>query len=194
MTWPDVYLFCFALGTAWALISFAFGGLHVGHGHFAHAHVGKMPAKLAIRGAGPFGYLLNPSSAAVFLAWFGGVGYLLTRYSGLVLWLNVLISVALGFAGAFILAYFLRFLLSKEEPLDPLDYDMVGVLGNVSSTIRPDGFGEVLYVQEGTRRAVPARSEDGVEIGRGQEVIVVRHERGIAYVRTWEAMTQRRRS
>lgn len=192
MTSPDIFLFCFALGTAWALLSLAFGGLHAGHGHVAHAHFAKGPSKLALKGAGPFGYLINPSSAAVFLSWFGGVGYLLTRYSGLVLWLNVALSFGLGMVGAGVIAWFLRILISKEQPLDPLDYDMIGVLGSVSSTIRPNGFGEVLYVQEGTRRCVPARSEDGTEIGRGQEVIVVRHEKGIAYVRTWDAMTQDR--
>lgn len=192
MNWPDVFLVCFALGTAWALLSLAFGGLHAGHGHVAHAHVWKGPGKAAIKGAGPFGYLVNPSSIAVFLAWFGGVGYLLTHYSGLVLWVNIAISIAIGVGGACVLAYFLRFLLSKEKPLDPLDYDMIGVLGNVSSTIRAGGIGEILYIQEGTRRAAPACSEDGVEITRGQEVVVVRHEKGIAYVRTWDAMTQDR--
>ena len=34
-----------------------------------------------------------------------------------------------------------------------------------------------------------ARSDDGREIPRGAEVIVTRYEKGIAYVRTWDAMT-----
>jgi hypothetical protein len=68
---------------------------------------------------------------------------------------------------------------------------MVGVLGHVSNPIRPDGVGEVIYVRDGARKPVPARTEDGQEIKRGEEVIVTRYEKGIAYVRTWDAMTQK---
>ena len=74
--------------------------------------------------------------------------------------------------------------------MDPADYDMVGVLGRVTCNIRPDGVGELIYVRDGVRKPAPARSEDGNEIPRGEEVIVTRYEKGIAYVRTWEAMTQ----
>jgi membrane protein implicated in regulation of membrane protease activity len=134
--------------------------------------------------------MINPSCAAAFLAWFGGVGYLLTRHSGLSFWIDLFIAVALGLGGAWILAAFLRFLNSREKPLDPGDYEMIGVLGRVSSPIRPDGVGEVIYVRDGARKPVCARSDDGKQIGRGEEVIVTRYEKGIAYVRTWEAMTQ----
>ena len=39
-------------------------------------------------------------------------------------------------------------------------------------TIRPDGVGEVIYVRDGSRRCVPARSEDGQEIKRDEEVLL----------------------
>jgi hypothetical protein len=44
----------------------------------------------------------------------------------------------------------------------------------------------LIYSQEGTRRVTAARSEDGVAIAKGSEVMVTRYERGIAYVRRWE--------
>ena len=66
---------------------------------------------------------------------------------------------------------------------------MVGVLGMVTSSIRPSGTGELIFSQAGTRRATPARSEDGLEIAKGTEVVVTRYERGIAYVRPWEELT-----
>jgi membrane protein implicated in regulation of membrane protease activity len=134
--------------------------------------------------------MANPSCGAVFLAWFGGIGYLLTRHSGLAFWLDLLLAVAVGLAGAWILAAFLRFLQSRERPLDPADYEIIGVLGQVSCAIRPDGVGELIYVRDGARRALPARAEDRQEIRRGEEVIVTRYEKGTAYVRTWEAMTR----
>ena len=43
----------------------------------------------------------------------------------------------------------------------------------------------MIYSQEGTRRAAAARSEDGIAIPKGTEVMVTRYEKGIAYVRPW---------
>jgi membrane protein implicated in regulation of membrane protease activity len=222
MSWPDIFLLCFAVGTLWALASLLLGGMHLGHtgsghaaGHMGHAHLGHaghggvphghggvphghgghaLPHAKVTRSAGPdlswVGSMANPSCAAVFLAWFGGVGYLLMRHSGLAFWIDLALALALGVGGAWILAAFLRFLQSREQPLNPADYDLVGVLGEVTSTIRADGVGELIYVRDGARRALCARSEDRQEIRRGEEVVVTRFEKGIAYVRTWEAMTQ----
>ncbi len=207
MSWSDLYLLCFAVGALWSVASLLLGGFHLGHsgaahlghGHLGHGHVhtGHGPAKMGHPVAnepallGWIGAMANPSCAAVYLAWFGGVGYLLTRHSGWAFWVNLLIAIALGLIGAWILAAFLRFLQSREQPLNPADYEMVGILGRVSSTIRPGGgVGELIYTRDGARRPLPARSEDGREIRREEEVIVTRFEKGIAYVRTWDAMTQ----
>jgi membrane protein implicated in regulation of membrane protease activity len=209
MSWPDIFLLCFAVGSLWALASLLLGGLHLGHGHAGHVaghaghggthgHVGHLipQAKMARGGSSNaasevswFGSMANPSCAAVFLAWFGGVGYLLTRHSGLAFWLDMVLAVAVGVTGAWILAAFLRFLQSREQPLNPADYEMVGVLGQVSCAIQKSGTGEIMYIRDGARKATAARSEEGQEIQRGEEVIVTRYEKGIAYVRTWEAMT-----
>jgi membrane protein implicated in regulation of membrane protease activity len=188
MNLSEFYLICFGVGTLWALVSLLLGGLHFGHfGHAhhlgGHGHGHHLPGWLA--------GVLNPSSLAVFLAWFGGAAYLLSKYSGFLLWLNLALAVVFGLAGAWILAGFLRWLMKHERVMNPADYDMVGVLGRVSSTIRADGVGEVIYLQEGVRRLLSAKSETGEPISRGEEVIVTHFEKGIAYVRTWEAMTQR---
>ena len=188
MTWPDIYLLCFAVGSLWSVVTLLLGGLHLGHFHFghgqAHGHVAHSHAK------GPLDGILNPSCAAVFLAWFGGVGYLLTRHAGLGFWINLGLAIAIGLAGAWILALFLRFVSARETPLDPADYELIGVLGRVSSPIRAGGIGEVIYQRDGARKPLCAKSEEEVPIGRGEEVIVTRYEKGIAYVRTWDEMTQ----
>lgn len=202
MNWPNIFLFCFAVGALWSFASLLLGGMHLGHsghghlhlhahGHGPHVH-GQTHLQVGHQDAAPswIGSMVNPSCAAVYLAWFGGVGYLLTRHSGLAFWLDLVIAIAVGLTGAWMLAGFLRFLQSRDRPLDPADYEMIGVLGRVCSTIRPDGVGEVIYIREGTRTSVAARSENGQEIPRGEEVVVTRYEKGIAFVRTWEAMTQ----
>ena len=202
MNWPDIFLFCFAVGALWSFASLLLGGMHLGHsghghlhlhahGHGVHAH-GHGHAHAGHQDVAPswIGSMVNPSCAAVYLAWFGGVGYLLTRHSGLAFWLDLLIAIAVGLTGAWLLAGFLRFLQSRDRPLDPADYEMTGVLGHVSSTIRPGGIGEMIFVRDGTRVPVAARSENDQEIPRGEEVVITRYEKGIAFVRTWEAMTQ----
>jgi hypothetical protein len=88
------------------------------------------------------------------------------------------------------LALLFRFLTSREQPLDPADYEIVGVLGRISAPIRKGGVGELIYIRDGARRALSARSEDGQAIGRNEEAVVIRYEKGIAYVRAWDAMTR----
>lgn len=198
MSWLDLYLFCFAVGALWSFATLLLGGMHLGHGHSGHTHVtvhshahNAHPHTLGHQ-ASWLASLVNPSAAAIFLAWFGGTGYLLTRHSPLFWWIDFAMAAALGLGGAWVLAAFLRILQSREHPLDPFDYKMTGVLGRVSSTIRAGGVGELIYLRDGARQSAPARSEDGIDIPRGEEVIVTRYERGIAFVRTWDAMTKDR--
>ena len=136
-----------------------------------------------------FAVQLRPSLAA-FLAWFGGTGYLLTRFSSVWVGLGLLLSVGSGVVGGGIIFLFLsRVLISDEENMDPADYEMVGVLGRLCVSIREGGTGEILYSQAGTRRVCGARSEDGSAIAKGAEVVVTRYEKGIAYVRLWSEMS-----
>ena len=47
----------------------------------------------------------------------------------------------------------------------------------------------MIYSQMGTRRVCGARSENGVAVPKGTEVVVTRYEKGIAYVRLWAEMS-----
>jgi hypothetical protein len=203
MTWANFYLICFAVGFCFSFFSFVLGSPR-GHFHFPHAHgpaggghltAGHAPgggsagAKGGRAGAGGHVSPLNPPTVAAFLAWFGGTGYLLTRYSTLQVGVGLLASVASGLVGGGIIFVFLtKVLMSDEENMDPADYEMVGVLGKVSSSIREGGTGEIVYSQMGTRRVCGARSEDGSAITKGMEVVVTRYEKGIAYVKLWSEM------
>jgi hypothetical protein len=73
--------------------------------------------------------------------------------------------------------------------MDPADYEMAGVLGRVSSSIREGGTGEIIYTQMGTRRVCAARCDEGGALAKGTEVMVTRYEKGIAYVRLWSEMS-----
>ena len=199
MTWATFYLVCFALGFVFSLLSFLLGGFRwhlphaLGGGHVhagPHVHVGHTPGKAGlVRARRAEAPLLNPVSLAAFLAWFGGVGYLLSRFSSL--WFVVGLGIALlsGVTGAGIIYLFLsRVLMSADENMDPADYDMVGVLGHISMPIREGGTGEIIYSQAGTRQTCGARAENGGAIAKGTEVVVTRYEKGITYVRLWSEM------
>jgi len=189
MTWANFYLTCFALGFVFSLLSFLLGGLHWHLPHFlggGHVHAGPH-VHVSHGGAGRAeAPLLNPVSLAAFLAWFGGVGYLLTRFSAV--WFGVGLGIALlsGVTGAGIIYLFLsRVLMSERENLDPADYSMIGVLGHISMPIREGGTGEIIYSLAGTRQTCGARSEDNSAVAKGSEVVVTRYDKGIAYVRLW---------
>src|SRR5262249_34963480 len=131
----------------------------------------------------------NPPSIAAFLAWFGGAGYLLTRFSAVWVGTGLFLSVIAGLIGGSIIFFFLsKVLISEDECLDPADFEMVGVLGKLSMPIREGGTGELIYSQMGTRRVCGARSDDGNVMAKGTEVVVTRYEKGIAYVRLWSEM------
>ena len=190
MTWSDFYLICFLVGFGLSALSLIAGSahlhlphLHLHHGlHLPHAH-GHVQA--GGRGTGlPW---FNFGTIAAFLAWFGGTGYLLEHYYGV--WIVVTLGVASlsGIGAAAIVFWFLaKVLMSRESALDPADYDMTGVLGRLSIAIRQGGTGELIYSQQGTRRVTGARSEEGIAIPKGAEVMVTRYEKGIAYVRPWD--------
>lgn len=196
MTWESFYLICFLVGFLLSFVSFlaqaghfhlpgahahgSGGGLHAGHTHAATGHSANGEDALT-------GLLakLNFSTVTAFLAWFGGTGYLLERYTPL--WTLVAFALAslAGLAGAAIVFWFLAKLVARDRTLDPADFDMIGVLGHVSSTVYKGGTGEMIFTQDGVRKCAPIRSEDGTPIGKGEEVVITKYEKGVGYVRRW---------
>jgi membrane protein implicated in regulation of membrane protease activity len=204
MTWADFYLACFAVGFLLSAISFIAGGLrwHLHLPHFPHTggHVGAGHAPVAQgstgNGAAPHAGHPAPMSPfnfvtlTAFLAWFGGTGFLITRFSSIWFALGLLIALGAGLFGAAVVFLFLtRVLISHEENMDSADYEMVGVLGRISMPIRENGTGEIIYSQAGTRRTCGARAENGIAIEKGAEIVVARYEKGIAYVSRWEEVS-----
>jgi membrane protein implicated in regulation of membrane protease activity len=198
MSWTAVYLVCFWLGFSLSAVSWLLGaaGTHVPHLPHAHPH---LPQAHGHPGGGHGGHashgaespsFFNFATLTAFLAWFGGAGYLLTRYADLWPLLALGGAVLAGLAGASMMfALIAKVLWSPDENLDPDDYDFVGQVGVVSSSIRDGGTGEILFSLAGTRRVAGARSDDGRGIGKGVEVVIVRYEKGLAYVRTWAELS-----
>ncbi len=202
MNWADIYLICFLVGFALSAVSFLAGALHFHLPHLPHFHLHGFHAPHMAHGAGaghaaggghgagnevPY---FNFGTVSGFLAWFGGTGYLLARYSAISFFLGLGISVMSGLGGAAIVFLFLaKVLMPHDRYMDPADYDMVGVLGTITGRVRAGGTGEMIFPRDGARRAAFVRSEKGEELEKGTEVVVTNYEKGIAYVRRWEELT-----
>ncbi|HLJ79710.1 MAG TPA: NfeD family protein [Acidobacteriaceae bacterium] len=185
------YLICFTLGLTLTILSAlgAFTHLHFGHVHMhlghAHAHVHIPGAKGAVSkgGVSP----INGFTLAAFLCWFGGCGYLLTRSGDFALLTILLLALITGLAGGAILFWFLvRVLLPHERELTAEETAIVGMYGLVTSPIREGGTGEIQFSQNGSRHSAPARCDADGMLALGTEVVVMRYEQGIAYVRAWD--------
>jgi membrane protein implicated in regulation of membrane protease activity len=182
MNWADFYLVCFLVGFGLSALALLAGSVHI---HLPHLH---LPHGMHVARGGSGGHGQTPwfnfGTLAAFLAWFGGTGYLLEHFYHVWMAVVMVVSILSGLGAAAVVFWFLARVLGADDvPLDPADYEMVGVLGKTTISIRAGGTGELVFTQGGTRHVAGARSENGEAIAKGAEVIVTRYEKGIAYVR-----------
>lgn len=186
------FLGCFAFGLIFTVASFLLGAFGSGHHwHIGDLHVGgDAHAHHDVSSSGgvsPF----NVSTISAFLAWFGGAGYLLTRYSDWAAMLIIGAATGAGIIGGGIVFLVLaRLIMPGLGKMRPEDFRFEGVIGRVTSAIGAGGTGEVTYVQGGTRHADGARSVSGEPLEQGVEVVIMRRERGIAYVERWDRIAK----
>lgn len=182
------YLICFIVGLVLSLISIVGGFVHLHIGRIHIGHTGQAHTHNASHSLSA----VNGFTITAFLCWFGGAGYLLHHFSIFAASLVLVLAIVSGIAGAALLwAVLFKVLLPRERVLNLEDTEMTGVIAHVSDSIRDsDCIGEIIFSQTGARRAAAARSEDGHAIERGTEVVVIRYERGIAYVRRWDDLTK----
>ena len=131
--------------------------------------------------------MINAAAITAFLTWFGGTGLLLDELTRLALPAIAGAAAAAGISGGAFVNRVIGALSRQETFAQPLD--MTGVIARIVVPVRErDGTGEIVFTHAGTRRVAGARSESGRAIAKGSEVVVVRYEKGIAYVATWEEL------
>jgi membrane protein implicated in regulation of membrane protease activity len=206
MTWSDFYLLCFLVGFSLSVLSFLAGAvnfhlpLHIHLPFHGAHHAGGLTGGCHAQGVGPKsaaiksgGHLswFNASTLLAFLAWFGGVGYILTKHSHFV-GLSILGFALLAglFAGLVVFQFMARVVKATSTPMLDWDYRVEGTVGTVSMAIRENGTGEVIFEQNGARKSTGARSEDGTSLPKGAEVVIARYDEGIAYVKPWDEFTK----
>jgi membrane protein implicated in regulation of membrane protease activity len=202
MTWSDFYLFCFIMGFALSVLSFLAGATHIhlpfrlhlpfhGGGHHVGGGHGPSPTT-AGRGSSNSAHVswFNMSTAMAFLAWFGGTGYILTRESHFIAIVSLGFSTLAGLvAGWLVFKVMVKLMRANDSQMNDADYRLEGSVGTISIPIRQDGTGEVIFSLGGVRRSLGARSDGGMSIEKGAEVVIERCDKGIAYVKPWDEFT-----
>ncbi|HYF92813.1 MAG TPA: hypothetical protein VD969_11270 [Symbiobacteriaceae bacterium] len=161
------------------------GGVHAGDAganagdlsHGAHGDTGGHVASVSP---------VNFQTLVAFLMGFGGVGYLVGRTPVAGLLLAIPAAVAGGAVTGWLILKWQRFLVRGERPMPPSNY--LGVVGKLSVGIREGGTGELVYSLHGTRMVTAARSTDGRPLAKGEQVMVLRYEKGVAYVEPWSGL------
>ncbi len=186
-----ILLGCFLFGLIFTVLSLLIGFADVGlHDIGVHADHGDAGGH-DLFGNEVIGGLLNVSSILAFLTWFGGIGYVARQGAGIVAPIAVVIGIFGGLVAALAVSWFMvKVLRPAGKELNPADYETVGVIARVTSSIRAGGYGEIVYELGGTRQVGAARGVNDEPIPRGAEVIVLRTERGTAIVDTVENLMQ----
>ena len=184
-----LYLGTFAFGVIFTIATFALGAF--GGGHDIHLHgVDLGDAGHGDAGAGGHDAHVSPfslSTVSAFLAWFGGAGYLLTRFTQLAALLDLVLAAAVGLVGGGIIFVAIgRYVLPRLTEMRQEDFQIQGSLGHLSVSIPAGAVGEIVYSVGGVQQVDSARSVSGEPIERGTEVVVLRREKGIAYVERWD--------
>lgn len=195
----SLFLYSFYVGFGLTLVSVLFGVFDVGGSHevgdlahggdwshggdlahggdSAHGHHGHAVGKVATISP------VNFQTVVASLMGFGGIGYLIQAQVSDLLLLTIPGAVAGGIVTAWLIFRFQRFLVRGERALGPTSY--TGVVGKLTVAIREGGTGEMVYSQQDSRMVSAARSHDGQAIPRGEDVVILRYEKGVAYVQLW---------
>jgi hypothetical protein len=196
----NFFLFIFLFGLLFTIASLLLGfiggldGLHIGGhdasadiemgGHDGAGHDGPAHDGAAHDGGHVGPSVLNMPTIMSFLTWFGGAGYLFRQSLGVGAFLAIPLALITGVVGGGIMFGLLARVLypMMSKPMSSADYSKPGTPARVVSSIREGGVGEIVYTKRGSRFTSGARSMDASAIAKGAEVVIIKYERGIAYV------------
>lgn len=165
---------CFWVGLLLLLSS----GLH-GHGLAGHIHVGGGDT------GGPGFMPILP--LIVFVTVWGGTGYVLLRFSNMLMFLIVLLSSLIALLFGCLIYMLLAFVMTRyDNSMKEMDYVPEGQLGYISISAADGAVGEMKYVLDRTMRSIGVRAEAGQQLVKGDRVIILKVEKGMAAVTLFE--------
>ena len=185
-TLDAILLGAFFFGLIFTTVSLVLGaadlGFHsfhsdVGHDLMPHGHHGH-----GVDAVSP----ITVGSVLAFLTWFGGVAYLARNGLGIVGVLAIVLGVGAGVAGGWMVYRVLRALSASEGTIHAETERAAMAFGQVLTSIRAGGTGEIVYQNRGVRQTIPARAVNQDGIPAGADVIVLQRVGGVALVQRWD--------
>jgi membrane protein implicated in regulation of membrane protease activity len=167
-----VYLICFLVGFGFALLSALLSGVFSGG---AEAHVGAGHDVHVTAGDSVHFPVLSPVTISMFVASFGGAGYIFKNALGMPPFAHISLAaataVALGLAIAWLLWKLFQITQGSSEAQV---FELIGTEAEVTTAIPAEGLGEIAYSAKQTRYSAPARTTDGKALGPHTPVKIVK--------------------
>ena len=176
-----VFVGCFFLGLAYAVISAIFGGIFGGAegggegGHFDIDH--DIVGHVDTDGSSDTGTIhfspLSPVIVAMFITAFGAMGMICLKVFKWSPYPSMAVAVLTGVVIATVTFFiFTAIFKATQGSSEAILADVIGKEAEVITTIPADGLGEVAYVSRGTRYTASARAAQKNEIKSHSVVIV----------------------
>ena len=180
MTWMEtVYLICFFVGLGFAILSGLLAGVFTG-GADMGGEVGGPDADIGDAGVnigdGSVHFSpLSPVTIAMFIATFGGSGYIFSKVLGWPLLFNLPAATVSGFLLAAIVFYlFYKLFQATQASSQPRVDEVVGKEAQITVPIPNHGVGQIAYSIGGMRYSNSAQTADGKELPVNMIVKVVK--------------------
>lgn len=170
-----IFEIIFFIGALYAIISFVFGHLFNFVDLFGDFDI---VMDLNLFPISPF----KPIVLVSFITVFGGVG-IICMTLGLSTTLSIIIAAASAIVVSFIIYRFIVIPLYKAQNTSAVSQkELIGHSARVKLKMIGNSFGSITYVSCGNTYTSPAKSIDGKEILRGEEVIILDIKNNVFYV------------
>lgn len=183
-----VFQICFYTGLLYTVISFLLGQIF----EFAGGGGGDVDTSidadvgggvdldgLSVATVSP----LKPIVIASFVTVFGGVGIICLK-KDLSIILSSIIALGIGFMISYILYKFIVVPLYKSQSTSAVsDRELIGGLAKTTLGIKGSSFGRISYIVNSNTYSAPARSVDDMDIEKGTNVVIIKIEKNIFYVK-----------
>lgn len=162
------FFVCFGVGVGYITLAFIIGEALSSFDADIGLDSGVSPFKLSI--------------LAAFLTVFGGVGFILN--DRMITFLALICAAIAGLIAAVVIYRFVIVPLHKAQSTSAAEKEsFIGCIATVSESIPQEKYGKITYRMNGNTYTAPAKSEDGTEIKRNEEVVIVHIEKNTYLVR-----------
>ncbi len=170
----QLFYICFGVGVLYTVISFLLGQLFDFMDFDGDFELGTNISPL------------KPAVIAVFVTVFGGTGIILLRNNVLFI-TSLIISLIISVIFSYIIYRYVIVELYKAQNTSAVERQkLIGQRAKVTLSIKQGSYGKIKYVVNGNTYSSPAKSEDGSEILKDEEVEIVYIDKNTYYVKIYK--------